>query len=158
MQPGRGDTATVSFYAAGIGVMFLLFSCAGAGGTLLEEEESGTLGRLIGSRAGMAGVLAGKWLFVAIMGIVAAHGDVHLGRRWCSACRCCRTLPGFFVDDHRSPRPRPPAFGLVLATLSRIARAALRPLHDRHPDDVGRRRQHVPAVPDERDDADSSGS
>ena len=68
-----GDTATISFYAAGIGVMFLLFSCAGAGGTLLEEEEAGTLGRLIGSRAGMGGVLFGKWLFVAIMGIAAAH-------------------------------------------------------------------------------------
>ena len=55
MQPGGGNTAIVSFYAAGIGVMFLLFSCAGAGGTLLEEEESGTLGRLIGSRAGHDG-------------------------------------------------------------------------------------------------------
>ena len=44
MQPGSGDTARSSFYAAGIGVMFLLFSCAGAGGTLLEEEETGTLG------------------------------------------------------------------------------------------------------------------
>ncbi len=50
--------------------MFLLFSCAGAGGTLLEEEESGTLGRLIGSRAGMSGVLAGKWLFLAMMGML----------------------------------------------------------------------------------------
>lgn len=54
LKPDEGDTATVSFYAAGIGVMFLLFSCAGAGGTLLEEEEAGTLDRLIGSRAGMA--------------------------------------------------------------------------------------------------------
>ncbi len=61
LQPGGGDAATISFYAAGIGVMFLLFSCAGAGGSLIEEEESGTLGRLIGSRAGMTGVLAGKW-------------------------------------------------------------------------------------------------
>ena len=71
MQPGGGDTATISFYAAGIGVMFLLFSCAGAGGSLIEEEESGTLGRLIGSRAGMSGVLAGKWMFIAMMGMVS---------------------------------------------------------------------------------------
>ena len=35
LQPGTGDTATISFYAAGIGGMFLLFSC-GAGGTLLS--------------------------------------------------------------------------------------------------------------------------
>jgi ABC-2 type transport system permease protein len=34
----------ISFYAAGIGVMFLLFSAVGgAGGTLLDEVESGTL-------------------------------------------------------------------------------------------------------------------
>ena len=42
----------------------------GRGGTLLEEEESGTLGRLLGSRAGMSGVLAGKWLYVTLLGML----------------------------------------------------------------------------------------
>ena len=70
MQPGGDSQPTVSFYAAGIGVMFLLFSVTGASGTLFEEVDSGTLGRLIGSRAGMSGVLAGKWLFTAITGMV----------------------------------------------------------------------------------------
>ncbi len=69
MQPDQGDTSMVSFYAAGIGVMFLLCSCSGAGGTLLEEEESGTLDRLIDSRAGMGGVLFGKWVFLMLMEI-----------------------------------------------------------------------------------------
>jgi ABC-2 type transport system permease protein len=69
MQSNGDAGALVSFYAAGIGVMFLLFSCAGAGGSLLEEEESGTLSRLLGSRAGLGGVLAGKWMFVALMGV-----------------------------------------------------------------------------------------
>ena len=32
MQPGYGNVGIVSFYAAGIGVMFLLFSASGAGG------------------------------------------------------------------------------------------------------------------------------
>ncbi|MBP7149067.1 MAG: ABC transporter permease [Acidobacteria bacterium] len=59
----------VAFYAAGIGVMFLLFSCAGAGGSLLEEKESGTLERLLSSKLGVGRLLLGKWLFVTLMGI-----------------------------------------------------------------------------------------
>ena len=38
---------TVTFYAAGLGVMFLLFSATGAGGALIEEAESGTLDRIL---------------------------------------------------------------------------------------------------------------
>jgi ABC-2 type transport system permease protein len=59
----------ISFYAAGIGVMFLLFSAVGgAGGTLLDEIEAGTFERLLSTRVGMTGVLIGKWLFLALMG------------------------------------------------------------------------------------------
>ena len=59
----------ISFYAAGIGVMFLLFSAvAGAGGALLDEVEAGTLERLLSTRVGMTGILLGKWLFLALMG------------------------------------------------------------------------------------------
>ena len=59
----------VSFYAAGVGVMFLLFSMVGAaGGALLDEVEAGTLERELSSRAGMTGVLLGKWVFLALMG------------------------------------------------------------------------------------------
>ena len=59
----------ISFYAAGIGVMFLLFSAVGgAGGALLDEIEAGTFERLLSTRIGMTGVLIGKWLFLALMG------------------------------------------------------------------------------------------
>ncbi|HXG56338.1 MAG TPA: ABC transporter permease [Vicinamibacterales bacterium] len=59
----------ISFYAAGIGVMFLLFSAvAGAGGALLDEVEAGTFERLLSTRVGMTRILVGKWLFLAIMG------------------------------------------------------------------------------------------
>ena len=117
MQPGSGDTATISFYAAGIGVMFLLFSCAGAGGTLLEEEESGTLGRLISSRAGMSGVLAGKWLFIAMMGmlqlaVMFTWGALVFG------LPLLPHIPGFLVMSAFTAAAAA-AFGLVLATLSR---------------------------------------
>lgn len=58
----------VSFYAAGIGVMFLLFAASGAGGALLDEMESGTLERLLSSRLGMRRLLLGKWLYLALLG------------------------------------------------------------------------------------------
>jgi len=117
MQPSQGDTATVSFYAAGIGVMFLLFSCAGAGGTLLEEEESGTLGRLVGSRIGMNGVLMGKWLFLAMMGalqltVMFTWGALLFGLPLASH------LPGFAVMTAITSAAAA-AFGLLLATFSR---------------------------------------
>ncbi|MFI5168433.1 MAG: ABC transporter permease [Thermoanaerobaculales bacterium] len=58
----------VSFYAAGIGVMFLLFSAAGGGGALLDEVDSGTLERLLSSRLGMRRLLLGKWLYLTLLG------------------------------------------------------------------------------------------
>ena len=60
----------VSMYAAGIAVMFLLFGAVGNSGTLLEEEESQTLERLMCSELTMTRLLAGKWLLMTIVGIV----------------------------------------------------------------------------------------
>ncbi len=59
----------VSMYAAGIAVMFLLFGAVGGAGTLLEEEESQTLERLMCSSLGMTRLLAGKWLLLTIVGM-----------------------------------------------------------------------------------------
>jgi ABC-2 type transport system permease protein len=117
LQPEGGDTSMVSFYAAGIGVMFLLFSASGAGGSLLEEEESGTLDRLIGSRAGMSGVLAGKWTFLVLMGITQltvmfTWGSLVFGLPLWSH------LPGFFIITTATAAAAA-GFGLVLATISR---------------------------------------
>ncbi len=58
----------IAFYAAGIGVMFLLFAASGAGGALLEERESGTLDRVLGSRVSLSQFLAGKFLYLAMLG------------------------------------------------------------------------------------------
>ena len=60
----------VAFYAAGLGVMFLLFTAAGAGGALIEERESGTLDRLLSTRVTMAQLLAGKLFYLASLGFV----------------------------------------------------------------------------------------
>ena len=71
--PARGEDGNrsiIAYYAAGISVMFLLFSMAGAGGALLDEEESGTLERVLMSNATMTGLLAAKWIFFSILGIL----------------------------------------------------------------------------------------
>jgi ABC-2 type transport system permease protein len=60
----------VSMYASGIAVMFLLFGAVGNAGTLLEEEESQTMERLMCSQLGMTQLLLGKWLLLLIVGIV----------------------------------------------------------------------------------------
>jgi ABC-2 type transport system permease protein len=39
-----------------------------AGGALLEEVEAGTLERVLSTRAGMSGILLGKWIFLTLMG------------------------------------------------------------------------------------------
>ena len=60
----------VSMYAAGIAVMFLLFGAVGNAGSLLEEEETQTMERLMCSQLGMTRLLTGKWLLLWIVGIV----------------------------------------------------------------------------------------
>ncbi|MDA1301058.1 MAG: ABC transporter permease [Proteobacteria bacterium] len=64
---GNND-GDVAYYAAGVGVMFLLFSMAGAGGSLLAEQEKGTLERLLNSRMTMSQYILGCWLFFACTG------------------------------------------------------------------------------------------
>ncbi|HET7711496.1 MAG TPA: ABC transporter permease, partial [Thermoanaerobaculia bacterium] len=60
----------VAFYAAGIGVMFLLFAASGAGGVLLEEQESGTLDRILSTRVTMSTLLFGKLLYLWSLAVV----------------------------------------------------------------------------------------
>lgn len=66
----KDDDAMIAFYAAGIAVMFLLFTASGSAGTLIDEVDSGTLDRVLSSRVGMTGLLAGKWLHITLVGIL----------------------------------------------------------------------------------------
>lgn len=108
----------VSFYAAGVGVMFLLFSMVGAaGGVLLEEVESGTLERLLCTNLGMPGILLGKWLFMVTVGIAQLTvmflwGDLVFGLPLFSH------LPGFFVMTIVTAAAGA-ALALALATLAK---------------------------------------
>jgi ABC-type Na+ efflux pump permease subunit len=45
--------------------MFLLFTASNAGGAILDENDSGTLDRVLASRVSMPSLLFGKLLFLA---------------------------------------------------------------------------------------------
>jgi len=65
---GSGKRPSISFFAAGLGVMFLMFAVTGRSAILLEERENGVLGRLMAARVGMTRLLMGRWLFLVILG------------------------------------------------------------------------------------------
>ena len=118
MRSHTNRGSLVSFYAAGVGVMFLLFSSvAGAGGALLEEAEAGTLERLLTTNMSLTELLAGKWIFLALGGVAQltvmfAWGSIAFGLPLWSH------LPGFLVMTVVTAGAAA-ALGLVLATLAR---------------------------------------
>lgn len=59
---------SISFFAAGIGVMFLLFSISGRSAILIDERENGVLARLLASQLSMNQLLVGHWLFLTVLG------------------------------------------------------------------------------------------
>jgi ABC-2 type transport system permease protein len=64
---GQNHPDMISFYAAAIGVMFLLFTTSGAAGALLDEAESGTLDRVLSSRVTMTSLMLGKMTFNSVL-------------------------------------------------------------------------------------------
>jgi ABC-2 type transport system permease protein len=60
----------IAMYAAGIAVMFALFSTATSSGSLLEERENSTLERLLCSKLSVDQLLMGKWLYLCGLGFI----------------------------------------------------------------------------------------
>ena len=113
----KRESPMVAFYAAGIAVMFIMFSAAGAGGVLIEETESGTLERVLTTGLGMNGLLASKWIYLtslACMQICVMFVWGMLVFR----LPLLSHLPGFAIMTVCTAGAAA-AFGLVLATLSR---------------------------------------
>ncbi len=61
------NNGMVSYYAAAVSVMFLLFTASGTGGSLLDEAESGTLDRVLSSRVTMGTLMTGKLCYCVLM-------------------------------------------------------------------------------------------
>ena len=108
---------TSALLAAGLGVMFLLFSAAGAGGALIEEAESGTLDRILSTRVSMGRLLLGKVAYlssVAVTQLVVMFvwGQIFFG------LELHRHVSGFLIMTIVTAVACS-CFGLVLAALSR---------------------------------------
>ena len=107
----------IAMYAAGIAVMFLLFSATGAGGGLLEDHEAGTLDRILASRIGISQLLAGKWLYITALGCV----QLTIMFVWAAVVfqvELATHLPGFAVMTFFTAAATA-SFALCLAALAR---------------------------------------
>ena len=105
----------ISFYAAAIGVMFLLFTASGSAGALLDEAESGTLDRVLSSRISITDLLAGKLLFNTVL----AFTQLVVMFLWAWAVfklDFFSHIPGFIVMGLCSA-VAVASFGLLLASL-----------------------------------------
>jgi len=113
----RRPNGFVSFYAAGIAVMFLMFSASGAGGALIEEDETGTLERVLSSRVGMTQLLLAKWLHILQLGVLQITAMFAWGAL-VFRLPLLEHLAGFAVVTVFTATCCA-SFGLVIATLSR---------------------------------------
>ena len=107
----------ISFYAAAIGVMFLLFTATGSAGALLDEAESGALDRVLSSRITMTGLLAGKLVY----NILLAFTQLTVMFLWAWAVfklDFFTHIPGFIVMGLCTAFAVA-AFGILLASICR---------------------------------------
>jgi ABC-2 type transport system permease protein len=115
-QSGNQQHPQVAMYAAGIAVLFLLFSTTGNAATLLEEQETGTLDRILGSQAGLIDVIFGKWLWLFVLGVV----QITVMFTWADlvfGIHLRDHLSGFLVMT-ASTSAATASFGMFLATVS----------------------------------------
>lgn len=106
----------ISFYAAGIGVMFLLFTASAAGGSLLDESESGALDRVLSSHVNMTTLLAGKMAYSALLAFL----QLTLMFLWAAAVfhlDLFTHVPGFIAMTAATAFAVA-SFGMVLASVS----------------------------------------
>ena len=113
----RRPSGFVSFYAAAVAVMFLMFSASGSGGALIEENESGTLERVLSSRVGMTQLLLAKWLHIVRLGVL----QITVMFTWGALVFRLPLLEHFagFAIMTVFTAACCASFGLVLATLAR---------------------------------------
>jgi ABC-2 type transport system permease protein len=105
----------VSFYAAAIGVMFLLFTASGSAGVLLDEADSGTLDRVLSSHITMTTLLAGKLTYNTLL----AFTQLTVMFLWAWAVfhvDLFGHIPGFIVMG-LSTAVAVAAFGMLLASM-----------------------------------------
>ncbi len=106
----------ISYYAAAVGVMFLLFTASAAAGSLLDEAESGALDRLLSARVTMTTLLAGKLLYTALLAFL----QLVIMFLWAAAVfhlDFFDHIPGFIVMTAATSLAVA-AFGILLASVT----------------------------------------
>ena len=107
----------ISYYAAAVGVMFLLFTASNSAGALLDESDSGTLDRVLSSRIGMTTLLAGKLTYNTLLAFTQLTAMFVFG--WAVFHLDLWThIPGFLVMG-LSTAFAVAAFGMFLASLAK---------------------------------------
>jgi len=109
------NTNMISYYAAAIGVMFLLFTASGSAGALLDEAESGTLDRVLSTRISMTALLGGKLLFNTLLAFTQLV-VMFLWGRAVYHLDLFAHIPGFLVMG-LCTAVAVASFGLLLASL-----------------------------------------
>jgi ABC-2 type transport system permease protein len=107
----------ISYYAAGVGVMFLLFTASGASGSLLDESDSGALDRVLSARVTMTTLLLGKLIYSALLAFL----QLTVMFLWAAAVfhlDLFTHIPGFIVMTAATSFAVA-AFGMLLASVTR---------------------------------------
>ncbi|MGC2620758.1 MAG: ABC transporter permease [Acidobacteriaceae bacterium] len=114
---GKKRSPMISYYAAGVGVMFLLFTASAAGGSLLDESESGALDRVLSARVTMTTLLAGKLIYCTLLAVA----QLTLMFLWAALVfhlDLFSHIPGFLVMTVCTAFAVA-SFGMLLASLAR---------------------------------------
>ncbi len=114
-QAATQENPRIAMYAAGIAVLFLLFSSTGNAAALLEEAESGTLDRILISRAGLFHIVGGKWLGILLLGCMQIT-VMFLWAELVFRIQLARHVLGFCVMTF-STAAATASFAMLLATL-----------------------------------------
>lgn len=68
--PNNGSSASVTYYAGAVAILFLLFSAMQGAATLIEERDAGIIDRIAVGPAGTDVIVMGKFLFLTLQGVV----------------------------------------------------------------------------------------
>ncbi|MBY0421848.1 MAG: ABC transporter permease, partial [Parvularculaceae bacterium] len=70
VNPVNADAPMAAYFAAGVAMLFLFLSGFQSALTLLEERDAGVLERVAAGPAGLAAAIDGKFLFIALQGLL----------------------------------------------------------------------------------------
>ena len=120
----------------------------GNAAALLEEAESGTLDRILVSKAGLFHIISGKWLGIFLLGCLQLS-VMFLWAEMIFRIQLWKHLDGFVVMTV-STAAATSSFAMLMATLCRSTGSIECGVSGDHFEHVGSWRQHDPSICHER--------